>query len=237
MDVSEILRELESRGSAQTRKTYGRHGVNGPMFGVSYKDLGILTRRLKTNHRLALELWKTENHDARILATMIADPAALKARDLNRWVKEAGNYVVGDAVAGVIARSPFGQAKADSCRDSKDEWLSYAGWNITSRLAMNDPNLGDEYFVPLIAEMESHIHQAPNRTRYAMNQALIAIGVRNPALQKLAMAAARRIGTVEVDHGDTACKTPDAAAYIAKTVARRAKRDLRKPAAKKPSRN
>lgn len=79
MDVETLLRELESRGSAQTRKTYGRHGVRGPMFGVSYKDLGILTRRLKTNHSLALELWETENHDARILATMIADPATLKA--------------------------------------------------------------------------------------------------------------------------------------------------------------
>jgi hypothetical protein len=31
------------------------------------------------------------------------------------------------------------------------------------------------------------------------------------------MAAAKRIGTVDVDHGDTACKTPDAAATIDKT--------------------
>ncbi len=57
-----------------------------------------------------------------------------------------------------------------------------------------------------------------------MNNALINIGVRNPALEKKADAAAKRMGTVEVDHGETSCKTPDAAAYIKKTLAHRRKK-------------
>ena len=57
-----------------------------------------------------------------------------------------------------------------------------------------------------------------------MNNALISIGVRNPALEKKAVAAAKRIGTVEVDHGVTGCKTPAAAAYIKKTVAHNKKK-------------
>ena len=36
------------------------------------------------------------------------------------------------------------------------------------------------------------------------------------------LAAARRIGKVEVDHGDTGCKTPDAVDYIRKMAERRA---------------
>ncbi len=233
MDAETLLRELESRGSAQTRKTYGRHGVRGPMFGVSYKDLDILAKRLKTNHLLALELWKTENHDARILATMIADPAALKAGELNRWMKDVEDHVVGDAVGGVIARSRHGKSKADKWREAKGELLSYVGWSITARLAMNDAELEDEYFKPLVEQIEKRIHAAPNRTRYGMNGALIAIGVRSAALRKLALAAARRIGKVEVDHGDTACKTPDAAAYIKKTLAHRKQQAGRKRAATK----
>ena len=54
-----------------------------------------------------------------------------------------------------------------------------------------------------------------------MNNALIAIGGRNAKLKKLALAAAKKIGKVEVDHGDTSCKTPDAAAYINKMWARK----------------
>jgi hypothetical protein len=57
-----------------------------------------------------------------------------------------------------------------------------------------------------------------------MNSALIAIGIRNPKLQKLALAVAKEIGEVEVDHGDTSCKTPDAAEYILKAVNRKAKK-------------
>lgn len=58
-----------------------------------------------------------------------------------------------------------------------------------------------------------------NYTRHAVNDALMAIGIRNRALQRKALAAAKRIGKVEVDHGETGCKTPDAASYILKTVA------------------
>lgn len=60
-----------------------------------------------------------------------------------------------------------------------------------------------------------------------MNMTLIAIGLRNAPLRKLALAAARRIGKVEVAHGQTSCKTPDAAAYIANTVAYRRKKSAK----------
>jgi hypothetical protein len=60
-----------------------------------------------------------------------------------------------------------------------------------------------------------------------MNNAVIAIGIRSPTLRKLALTVAKRIGKVEVDHGETNCKTPDAAAYILKTVAHRKKRQWR----------
>ncbi|MFY0535987.1 hypothetical protein [Nannocystis pusilla] len=68
-----------------------------------------------------------------------------------------------------------------------------------------------------------------------MNHALIAIGARSDALARLATAAARKIGPVEVDHGDTDCKTPDAVSYIAKAREHRAKMEAKhggKPAAK-----
>ena len=49
-----------------------------------------------------------------------------------------------------------------------------------------------------------------------MNSALIGIGMRSDSLERKAIAVARRIGTVVVDHGLTGCKTPDAASYIPK---------------------
>ena len=231
MDCKTALAKLEACGSAQTRKTYGRHGVRGPMFGVSYQHLGALKKAIKTDHALAVELWASGNHDARILATMIADTAILTGSLIDRWLKEVDNHVQGGAFSTLVAASPLALKKAEKWRASKRELISCCGWSVTSYLALRDDGTDEKLtagldkamFAPLVEIIENQIHTAPNRTRYAMNQTLIAIGVRTDKLRKLALAAAKRIGKVEVDHGDTSCKTPDAAAYIAKTAAHRAK--------------
>ena len=106
---------------------------------------------------------------------------------------------------------------------SRKEWVSSAGWEVLAHLSATD-EVTDRELEGHLRTIESRIHGAPNRTRYAMNNALISIGVRTPALQRKATAAAGRIGPVEVDHGETGCKTPDAASYIARTVAHREKK-------------
>ncbi len=72
--LSGVMRELEKAGSAQTRKTYPRHGAAEPMFGVSFATLKVLLKRIGVDHELALALWDTGNFDARNLAVKIADP-------------------------------------------------------------------------------------------------------------------------------------------------------------------
>lgn len=90
-----------------------------------------------------------------------------------------------------------------------------------AKFAMQDPTLPDSYFKAYLAQIEPEILTRKNRVRDAMNSALIAIGVRNAMLQEEALEAAGKIGKVVVDHGQTGCKTPDAAGYIRKTVEHR----------------
>ncbi|HEY7546669.1 MAG TPA: DNA alkylation repair protein [Blastocatellia bacterium] len=221
MTEKEILAELRSLGTEQNRKIYSRHGVQGEMFGVSYANLEKLRKKIKTDHMLAGQLWAAGNHDARILATMIADPAALTDREIENWSRDLSNYVITDAVARLIARSPLARKKMERWTKSKSEWTGRAGWIILGVVAMKDDELPDEYFENHLEMIERGIHSAKNRVRAAMNGALIGIGMRNSRLEKKALAAAARIGRVEVDHGETGCKTPDAAAYIRKAAARK----------------
>jgi hypothetical protein len=123
------------------------------------------------------------------------------------------------SVGHLASESPHAAALAEKWSASSDPAESSAAWALLGQLCMRDTTIPDDRFLARIAEIERTIHTAPNRRREAMNLALIAIGCRNAALRKAATAAARRIGKVEVDHGDTACKTPDAAAYIEKTWA------------------
>ncbi len=92
MTLSQTMTALEKAGSAQTRKTWARHGVEEPMYGVSFAALKTLRKRIDVDHELALELWETGNFDARNLAVKIVDPALMSPRDLDRWAKEpSGN--------------------------------------------------------------------------------------------------------------------------------------------------
>jgi len=221
MQLQEVLGELEKAGTAQNRKVYARHGVGPNMYGVSFAALRALAKRIRTDHVLAQELWGTGNHDARVLATLIADPASAPPTQIDRWADDLDNYVITDAFSEFVSRTPHLRAKAEKWMPARGEWVGRTGWRLATYLAMQDAGLEDDYFEELLATIESGIRSSPNWVRDAMNGALIAIGCRNAKLTRRAIAVAKRIGPVEVDHGQTGCKTPDAVDYIQKTLDRR----------------
>jgi 3-methyladenine DNA glycosylase AlkD len=154
---------------------------------------------------------------------MIAEPSAMTAKELDQWAKGITSYGLGDMFARhILSKSKFAKPKFEQWTVSSNELLAYSAFTTLACYAMENQDEPDAYFERWLEQIEKGIHKAKNRVRHAMNGALIAIGIRNPRLQKLAIAAAGRIGKVTVDHGDTACQTPDAAAYIKKAAARAA---------------
>jgi len=221
MTIQQAVAELQKLGTDQNRKVYRRHGVVGKLYGVSFANLKKLKKLIKTDHELARRLWTTGNHDARVLATMAADPAETTAALLDSWKEGLDNYIVTDAFAKFVAATPLARKSAECWTQSKKEWIGRAGWMLLTHLALHDAALAGEYFKPYLETIERRIHSSPNRTRDAMNSALIAIALRSPELERKGIAAARRIGEVEVDHGETSCITYDAESYILKVRSRR----------------
>lgn len=234
--LAETMKLLEKAGSEQTRKTYRRHGAKDPMFGVSFATLKTLVKKIGADHDLARQLWETGNHDARVLAVKVADPAKVTPAELDRWTREMRMGMCFSYLAALAAESPHGRAKAKEWLASPDESLRSTAWTLASFLANLDESIPDSWFLDRLAHIEKHIHSAPNAERSAMNTAVITVAGRNPALRKAATAAAKRIGKVDVDHGDTACKTPDAVAYIEKMWAHAASKKFASPAAQERAR-
>ena len=234
MMLDETMRVLEKAGSEQTRKTYRRHGAQEPMFGVSFAILKTLVKRIGVDHELAVQLWNTGNHDARVLAVKIADPAQIKPAQLDRWAAAMRTW--NEYVAMLTAESPHGAAKAKEWLASPKEPLRATAWLLIGFLASLDEKSGDDYFAKLVERIESSIHSATNSERQTMNSALISIGGRSPALRKAATAAAKRIGKVEIDYGDTECKTRDAGPYIEKLWAHATAKKFDSPAAQERAR-
>ena len=152
---------------------------------------------------------------------MIADPASATVESLTTWARELDHSVLGSGLSRLAAKTPGARVCFETWRELENDHASAAGWFVLAVVAQADSKLADDYFEEQLKTIEREIRNATNETKYAMNSALIAIGGRNAKLQKLALAAAARIGKVEVEHGDTACKTPDASAYIKKIAARK----------------
>jgi hypothetical protein len=220
MRLDEAMKSLERAGTPAMRKTYARHGAQEPMFGTPYAALYALQKQIGTDHDLALALWDTGNHDARVLATLVADGQRATPATLKKWLRAANHRFLAMAFAAVAARCKEGLACALQWIDAPEEFVQAAGWGTLAGL-VNDRAIPDATFVPLLGRLQTVMHGLPNYARYAANNCLIAIGSR-PELTAEAMRVAKAVGRVDVDHGDTSCETPVAADYIAKVAARAA---------------
>jgi hypothetical protein len=107
---------------------------------------------------------------------------------------------------------------------------------LVGALAMRDEDTPDAWFAQRLTEIEASIQASPNAQRLAMLHALIAIGCRSASLRKSVSATAKRIGKVEIDHGDTNCKTPEPISTLEKTWAYAASKGFESPAAQERAR-
>jgi 3-methyladenine DNA glycosylase AlkD len=222
MNAQEIVATLEKLGKPQTAAIYKRHGSGDKVFGVLTSEIARLQKKIKVDQALAMELWKTGNAEARILALQVADPEKLTRADADGLLEDGPVRFVGYYLSGLLARSPIAEKTMRAWMKSPDEERREMGYGIFAVRLKDDPaSVSDADAGKALATIEKEIHQSPNWARYAMNGALISIGVYKPALRKEAIAAARRIGKVEIDHGQTNCKTPDAASYIEKAAKRK----------------
>ena len=219
MKLNEVMKELKELGNPQTVKTFRNHGADGPMFGVKVGDLKKVLRKIKGDQELAMQLWDTGNSDAMYLASLVADGSKMTKTQLNAWAKSAWWYMLsGYAVPFVAAEHPDATEIALRWMKSKQEHIAAAGWATYSLVMASQPDeeLNRDEIKALLGTVEKEIEQAPNRVRYNMNGFVISTGAYVKPLLRSAKAAAKRIGKVEVDMGDTACKVPLATDAIAK---------------------
>lgn len=219
MTFKEVMSELKSYGNENTKRTYANHGAKEPFYGVKAGDLKKILKKTKKNHALSLELFNTGNSDAMYLAALMADEKEVTEEQLDDWVNKAYWYYLSQyAVPWVAGDSPFGfQIGLKWIQSDKDN-ISTAGWAALSSFAGVNPdeNLDIPAYSDLLDVVQAEIHDAPNRTRFAMNDFVIAIGSYVKALTPKAKSVGESIGQISVEMASKACKVPLAIDYIKK---------------------
>ena len=219
MNATEVLKELKSMGSESYKKVLVNHGATEPFYGVKIGDMKKIVKKVKKDYQLALDLYDTGNSDAMYLAGLIADDAKMTKKDLQNWVKKAPWLMISEfTVAWVAAESNHGYELALEWIESRDEKIAVSGWSTLAGIVSLKPDeeLDKKQIKSLVQRIEKTIHTAPNRVRYVMNTFLICVGSYIAEFNSFAKETAKRIGTVMVDMGGTACKVPSAVDYIKK---------------------
>jgi 3-methyladenine DNA glycosylase AlkD len=220
--VAQVMTELKKKGDAQTRKTYARHGAPPDMLGVKIGDLKVIAKKIKGNQALACELYETGNPDAMYLAGMVADGSKMPKKQLEGWANGATWHMLSEyTVPGVASESEHARELALKWIRSKKESIASGGWCTYAGLVATRPDeeLDLAEIQGLLDQIVKEIHTAPNHVRYTMNSFVIAVAAYVKPLLKRAKEAAKAIGTVAVDMGDTSCKVPQGLAYIEKIEA------------------
>jgi 3-methyladenine DNA glycosylase AlkD len=233
LTVEQVVAELKKHGSETTKRILMRHGAREPFFGVKVEDLKKIQKRVKRDYELSLALFDTGIGDAMYLAGLIADDERMTKKDLKKWVQAARWGMIGQyAVAPTAAQSRYGWELALEWIESKKEHIASTGWATLCSLVAtkDDGELDLPALKKLLARVVKTIHAQPGDVRYTMNCFVIALGSYVRSLTEEAKRAGQKIGLVEVEMGETACKVPFAPDYIAKVEARGAIGKKRKQA-------
>jgi 3-methyladenine DNA glycosylase AlkD len=172
-----------------------RFGINPDRaLGVRVPDLRRLSKEIGTDHRLALALWKTGLHEARILASMVDDPAEVTEAQMEAWVGDFDSWDLCDQCCGnLFDKTPFAFVKAIEWATRDEEFPKRAGFALMAWAAVHDKRAEDRVFLDFLPIIEREAGDERNFVKKAGNWALRQIGKRNPRLHRAALAAAKRM--------------------------------------------
>jgi len=193
--VAAILKELKAAGTERKRAAAVRVGI--PMdkaFGVSVGDVRATARTLKGRHELAQPLWATGVHEARVLATMLADSKTISRVDIERWQRDIVSWDLCDHLCGNLVRHRTDAA--DLVRrwiTSRALYVRRAAFAVIAELAVHGKDLDDETLADFTQLIVEHSGDARPHARQAASWALRSIGKRDAANHERALTAAAEL--------------------------------------------
>jgi len=228
VNLKETLTKLESLGDEKRRAHNAKPWPGNPagasklkQFGCAMGDIRTLAKKIKTDHALALQLWKTGNIDAQLLAILLMKPKSLSAAELDKLVRTARFAWVADWLNAYIVKE---QPPADKetlrikWMEDKDGWAARAGWNLTaSNIGKGADGLD---LSALLDRIEVEMPDAPPETQWTMNNTLMAIGIQHAKHRKRAIAIGEKIGLYKDWPVSKGCTPPYAPIAINEIVKR-----------------
>jgi 3-methyladenine DNA glycosylase AlkD len=219
MTPQNILSRLETLCNAKVFAHNKKSGASDNQFGVKLGDIRKIAAQIKTNHKLALELWATGNVDARLVAILVMKPDELSAAQLEKLVKSVDFTQEADwLTANIVKQHPDKETLRQKWLQAKDRWLARAGWSLTAE-RINKSAAGLD-LAALLARIEKEMPSAPPEVQWTMNFCLAGIGIHHPGHRTRALAIGEALGIYRDFPCSKGCTSPFAPIWINEMVGR-----------------
>jgi 3-methyladenine DNA glycosylase AlkD len=197
--AKQVIIELRSRANPRNIEGMARFGISSEnTLGISVTELRKVAKRLGTDHQLALELWATGIHEARILSAIIDEPAEVTREQMEDWVKDFDSWDVCDqATTCLFDRTPYAFEKAVEWSGRDEEYVKRAGFAMMAGLAVHDKAASDDAFITLLQNVRRESLDDRRYVKKAANWALRQIGKRNLRLNMEAIRVAIEISEMD----------------------------------------
>lgn len=165
--------------------------------GVSVPDIRAIAKRCGTDHGLALELWRSGIHEARILATLVADPAAFSAEEVEGWGRDLASWDVCDFAADAFGRWQGHARLIRAWARRRESYVKRCAFSTIARRAVRAKDAPDHEFLGYLPMIRRAATDERNEVKKGVSWALRQIGKRNLPLHTAAIDEARTI--LEID--------------------------------------
>ena len=191
----EVLWSLGRSGDPARREGMARYGIDtSRALGISVTKLRRLARGLGHDHELAAALWASGVHEARILASLVDEPARVSEAQMDTWVADLDSWDVCDAVCGnLFDRTTFALDKAVEWSAREPEFEKRAGFALMAWAAVHRKDLSDAAFASLLPVIREGSTDDRNFVKKAVSWALRQIGKRSAGLNTKAIRTAERL--------------------------------------------
>ena len=191
----QIIANLKQHANTQAVEGMARFGIRpAQALGISIPTLRKMAKEIGRNQALAVALWASGIHEARILASMIAEPQLVSAELMEEWVNDFDSWDVCDQVCGnLFDKTSYAYQKAKEWCQQEKEFVRRAGFVMMAELAVHDKQAPDEAFVQFFPLIKRYASDERNFVKKAVNWALRQIGKRNSHLRTLALECAYEI--------------------------------------------
>ncbi len=195
METAQLLQELQVFGNPHNREGMSRFGINTEnAYGVSIPVIRRMAKQHKRNHILALDLWRTGIHEARLLSVFVDDPKQVSELQMETWVRDFNSWDLCDQTCGnLFIKTPFAYQKSVRWTYRNEEFVKRAGFAMMAYLAVHDKKANNETLLGFFPHIEREAKDGRNYVKKAVNWALRQIGKRNTDLQSEAIELASRI--------------------------------------------